>query len=603
MDDSKRIADPEEQLRILEKAYETTSSQLNHLESTIQKFISNFATQENSLTELYNKMNQQQNVYKNIVRVKNYIKEIQDQINTSKRLAPILQTNIEENFDNYMDAMNTAIESRTYLNRFQFEDAYQERQNLSRLLDTAKSNVLTFFADLANRSATAILITNFAFENGKFVITDSKYENPIYPVPEELLKKMNRMAFALDKIRCTEHISIYNKARIKAIEESLGAIVAEAKKRVVLPGPLNVLDLPTYQKHQHPVHTVANLVGFFYKRERAFALAVFGDKYQTPFNSSFTPCFAMFIKIIDALQANVQAHIDILLEIDLVGTIVEVLESLVNEEDFSTYAVQLAQLSHSFHINIERILGQFKSAVEHHDPNSVPASGGVSALVSNVILFLISLTQYRLGLSQVISQSLENYVPQVLAALDKNVREKSTHYTDIVLRQLFLMNNAHYAYIAIESKPEFSAIVPQDFKNMLENTIQDAQKIYMNETWNKAFAILSYNSAFDGVKKGQKLTPQQKSILKSKFKNFKEAVLEIQQKHNSYCLKNAKLMEPIMNEAISKTHSKFESFYMRWHDSGFANHPEKYTAVQPSTLEGIINRMYGPKRASKRTSL
>lgn len=601
MDENKKKTDPETQLRIIEKAYDTSTTQLTHLESTIQKFITNFATQEISLTELYNKMNQQQNIYKNIVKVRSYIEEIQNQLHTSQQLQPVFQTSIEENFDNYMNAMNHALESRSYLNRFQFQDAYDERQTLSALLEDAKKQVLRYFSDLATRSATLIDMTIFTFENNKFVITDELYNNPIYPVPEDILKKMNRMASALDMARCEDHVQVYYKARQKAISESLGTIGNESKKRTVLPGPLNILDLPTYQPHSHPVHIFAHLISVFYKREQAFAKAVFGDKYLQPFNLSFSSCFTLFIKIINALQANVQAHIDILFEIDLVGTIVDVLDSLVNEEDFSSYAVQLAQLSHSFHQSIERVLSQYKQAVEHHDPNTIPASGSVTALVSNTIMFLIQLSNYKTGLSQVGGLSLDQYVPQVLDVLDKNVREKATHYQDIVLRQLFLMNNAHYAYVSIESKPEFAAIVPTEFKQMLENVIQDAQKLYMNETWNKAFAILSYNNAFDGVKKGMKLTKEQKSILKYKFKNFKEAVLEIQQKHNAYCLKNTKLMEPIMNEAISKTHSKFETFYMRWHDSGFANHPEKYTAVQPSTLEGIINRMYGPKRAAKRS--
>ena len=112
---------------------------------------------------------------------------------------------------------------------------------------------------------------------------------------------------------------------------------------------------------------------------------------------------------------------------------------------------------------------------------------------------------------------------------------------------------------------------------------------------NKAFQILDYDRAFDGLKKGDKLNTNQKKLVKQKFKKFKDAVLTIQMKQNNYCLKNTKLMEPIMNEAIQKTHTKFETFYTRWFDSGFASHPEKYTGVQPSTLEGIINRLYGPK--------
>ena len=121
----------------------------------------------------------------------------------------------------------------------------------------------------------------------------------------------------------------------------------------------------------------------------------------------------------------------------------------------------------------------------------------------------------------------------------------------------------------------------------------------MNETWNKAFAILSYDSAFDGYKKQMPLNNTQKKIIKQKFSNFNAAILSLQTKHCSYCLKNKKLMAPIMNEAISKTKSKFESFYQKWHDSGFSKNPEKYTQTQPSTVEGIITRLYGGQKTEQ----
>ena len=186
--------------------------------------------------------------------------------------------------------------------------------------------------------------------------------------------------------------------------------------------------------------------------------------------------------------------------------------------------------------------------------------------------------------------------PSVFKNLDKNITEKSKHYTDPVLKQLFLMNNAHYGYTAIQSHPGLSKLVKPEFIQTVEDVLQNSQKEYMNETWNKTFAALEFDKsdykAFDGFKKGNALNKTQKNIIKTKFKNFRDKVLDLQKKHTNYCLKNVKLMEPIKNEAISKTHSKFESFYMRWHDSGFATHPEEYITITPTTLEGIITRMY-----------
>lgn len=603
MDDFERKSDPEYQLRAIEKAYESTTSQLNHLESVLQKFSTNFQTQEVSLTNLYQKINQQQNIHTNIVKVRDYIVEIQNYLSCSERLKEVVQLGVENNFDAFMDAINEAIHAKKYLNRFQFTDAYEERTALQKIIENAKTEILTFFIKLACRSATPVPLSNFAFENGVFTIVEKAYENPIYPVTDEIIRMMRKMAEALDAIHATDQINQYCEARIKAMDDSIAPILEAAKTRVLAAQELNVLDLPYYKRKAHPAHTCGYLIGFFFKRELTFAKAVFGDKYVEPFQNSFNAYFNIFKSICVKCFQPVQCHTDILFDVDLVSTIVDVIESLVNDEDFQYFAVQLAQLSHMFHSGIEKVLQSYKTAIEHDDPDSIPHSGSVTALVSNTLYYLNTLAAYKKGVEQVGGICLDVYVDQVLQVLFRNTTEKSTHYTDVVLRQLFLMNNAHYAYTTIENWPALSTLVPQSFKEMLETSIQEAQKSYMNETWNKAFAILAYDKAFDNFKKGEQLNSTQKKIIKTKFKKFKEAVLEIQMKHNTYCLKNTKLMEPIMNEAISKTHSKFESFYMRWHDSGFARHPEKYTAVQPSTLEGIINRLYGPKKIHRKSTM
>lgn len=593
-------SDPEFQLKAIEKAYEQSSQQLNQLESVLQKFSTNFQSQEHSLTELYQKISKQQGIHRNIVKVRDCINEIQNKLTSTEQLSPILKTNIESNFDAYMEAMNKAIAAKKFLNRFQFNDAYNERMAITKLIEAAQRTILIYFIKLAHRSATPVLLSNFAFKDGKFVLTEKLYENPIYPVAEELLRMMKRMAEVLDITLCEDQYKEYQNARIDAINESISPILDASKKRVLQAQTLDIIDLPNYKPKEHPIHTIGYLVSFFYKRELAFAKAIFGEKYKNPFVNSFTPLFNTFKSICHSVMfANVQSPIDILFDVDLVSTIVDVLESEVNEDEFSMFAVQLAQMSHMFHSGIERVLSAYKSAVEHHDPDNIPASGGVTANVSNVIIFLKKLSIYKKGIEQVGGLSFDQFAPAVLAAMFKNNMEKATRYNDDILKQLFLMNNAHYALMQIEASPELATITPQEFKDTLEKTMQDAQKVYMNETWNAAFQILSYDKAFDGFKKGDKLNTQQKKIIKNKFKKFKEAVLDIQQKHNTYCLKNTKLMEPIMNEAIQKTHSKFEPCYMRWHDSGFASHPEKYTAVQPSTLEGIITRLYGAKKIRK----
>jgi exocyst complex protein 7 len=412
---------------------------------------------------------------------------------------------------------------------------------------------------------------------------------------------MNAMASILTQLEFDRHVVNYTTEHSEQMMESLKPILETSRVAPPLSGSLNILDLPGYKARVHPIHLFCNATCFFLKREYKFAKTVFGDAYDKPFNQSVTKLFNKFIECVNCLITNIQAHVDILFYLDVIRTISQAMEEFYNQEAFSNYAHRLVQLQHSYYPPVEAVLIKYKEAVETHNKDEVPPSGGVTAVTSNVTLFLASLVEYKQSVEQILNYPINIYINSVLNALHKNITEKSKHYTDTVLRNLFLMNNAHYAYSAIESNEALKKFVQPEFMQTIEAVIQDSQKEYMNETWNKAFSILSYDSAFDGYKKGTPLNKTQKQVIKHKFRDFKDAVTSIQQKHTQYCLKNKKLMAPIMNEAISKTKSRFESFYSKWHDSGFDPRPEKYTAVQPSTLEGIIVRMYGNTRPQKTT--
>ena len=590
--------DPEEQLRILTRMNEITTLKVSQLKTTIETFTTKFQSQEGDLTNLYDKTKSQQMLYQNIIAVKSRLNEILEKLNVHQKLMPKIKTSPEQNFDGFMEAMRGLVEARNYLDQFKFQDAYAQKANLSHITTQTAEVILSYFKSLAERSATPVLMDNFTFdENGNFVCVLEEYNKDLlYPISQDILNRMHVMADILTKLGLERHVNDYTEARSSQIIESLNPILTKFKSRTILPGPLNILDLPTYKKRSHPIHFFTHILIFFFKRELIFARTIFGDNYQEAFKGSITKLFNIFMKKYDELVLKPEAHVDILFDLDMVGTLSEVYAENFQEQAFTSFLIRIYGLQKALYEDIKKVLQKYIEAVENHDPSAIPPRGAVTAVASNVLLFLGTLCEYQISFQQIQYMSFEEYLMTVLNGLHTNIMEKSKHYTDPVLKQLFLMNNAHYGYSAITSHPMLSQLVSQSFIQIVEDVIQNSQKEYMNETWNKASAVLEFEKselkAFDGFKKGNPLTKTQKNIIKTKFKNFRDKILELQKKHTSYCLKNVKLMEPIKNEAISKAHAKFQSFYMRWHDSGFATHPEEYITITPTTLEGIITRMY-----------
>ena len=605
-EDCANQADPEEQLRILDKMDELTMSKVRSLKNTIENFTKQFESQEKDLTNLYEKTKYQQKLSENIVTVKTYLTGVLDELNSYEKILPTLNCSPEKNFDQLMKAMRSMLASRNYLDQFKFEDAFDKKQKLAqKTIETAKNVILPYFRELATRSAVPIDLGNFKFENDKFVNTVKEYDDPLYPISEDILERMHTMATILLQLEPGANLSTvtdYSTAHSKQIMESLQPLIDKCYSRTVVPHLLNILDLPTYKKKSHPIHMYSHAIVFFFKREKAFADKIFGidNKYgKNAFHGSIKEAFDKFIKMASDLRAkdDAETHVDILFDLDIVGSIREMMDNLI--EDSELYTLQYSQLmglQHSFILPPESIFQKYAEAVLTHDTNAIPPRGGVTAVVSNVIYFLGELTEYNKSFEQIPKLSLDNYVNTVLENLHTNIMEKSKHYNDPVLKQLFLMNNAHYGYTAITQHPALSKLVTDTFIEKIEEVIQDSQTEYLNETWIKAFSILDFAQSelklFGDYKKGGELNKQQKNIIKKKFEKCNVFVTELQNKHLTYCLKNTKLMEPIKNEATKKIHEKFEPFYNRWHDSNFHSQPEQYIKYTPSTLEAIVYRMY-----------
>jgi hypothetical protein len=167
-----------------------------------------------------------------------------------------------------------------------------------------------------------------------------------------------------------------------------------------------------------------------------------------------------------------------------------------------------------------------------------------------------------------------------------------------VIPSLFLMNNAHYAYTAIQASPLVALVAPAEMTN-LEDITQKAQERYLESTWATAVAKLRFDpkeGKEEAMLKAAKLNKKQRMTLKHMFRDFHARIDEIMARHQGYNLRNQKLMASVYAEAIKIVHGPYDRFWSRWKDKKFSKTPEKWISYQPPTLAEMISRLYGQDR-------
>jgi hypothetical protein len=279
-------------------------------------------------------------------------------------------------------------------------------------------------------------------------------------------------------------------------------------------------------------------------------------------------------------------------------------ETSISEPADRACLLKFREMIYPFWDTIRTSFNNFFGQIEHHDVQFVPPDGGVSPLTSNVILFLTELCPYAPILAQHPGMELATIVRQALMPLLKNLDAKAGKYKeDVVLSNLFTMNNMHYALTAIQGST-LQEVVPPDVIPAIEEKIHNAQKSYMDNTWELAFAKFHWSEKdhqdFGKIEKGKdnrvKLNKKQRMTIKHQFKAFRVKVDEINQRHQGYNLKNTKLMASVLTDAVKLVSNVYEKYWAHWKDSGFSKTPEKWIGYQPATLTSLINRLYGQDR-------
>jgi exocyst complex protein 7 len=397
----------------------------------------------------------------------------------------------------------------------------------------------------------------------------------------------------------------YAKTRSTFLKRTLRPLFEKSRDRPLSSGSSDVLDIAVYERLSHPFHLLARSLNFLAIRETDIIQAIFPDGRDRIFLDALQEALKSFTKIVNKLRLPVlTSHVDLLFDLDVLATLRVVMAdlSLLCESTLRTERSMIVSLLDLMQplIGIARTtLTTFADLVAKHDPAFVPPTGGVSALTSNSILFLIELSAYAPVLAEIEGFALPAYSTTILTRLVANLQGKSRHYKDDpVIPFLFLMNNAHYAYTAIKASPLATVVALAEMQNLEEITSKAKEK-YLESTWATAVAKLKFDpkdGKEEALLKAQKLNKRQRMTLKHMFRDFHARIDEIMARHAGYSLRNQALMADVYAEAIKIVNVPYDRFWTKWKDRKFSKTPEKWISYQPPTLAEMISRLYGQDR-------
>lgn len=595
------LNDPSEQLKAIRKLREMSNQKLSQLDQAINRFISRFDQKKDKLTELYDGTQKQQRYLTNVIATRDALQQTLDLLDTTKRLSPIINNrNVEENFDEYIRTMNEIGQALEVLSDLNFEDGKMANQNLKELQDTGRKEITEYFLTIINKSQykEAFPISYWKIdEKGDFnVISDELNEQITYPLLENDFQRMKVITGVIvDMMSHTnEFVEQYAASRSQFIDATFRKIIKIVKPRTPMNAPIDPLLIPKYFRKSHSIHLLCFAYRFIVDRETEIKRKIFGNLrgvLDKVIEKSFDEIFVPNIK---SQVQPLNQHIDCLFDLDIIQTLRTILPTFDKYKDESTYNHQevIESLMQPFANNTKNIIEALISAIEKHDQTFLPVDGGVSPLTSNILLFLIHLFPYEDSLTNIMP--INTIVTRIISSLISNIELKAGHYNDPVLTQLFKMNNLHFIFTTVQGS-KLKGSLPSENSILIEESISKAQEEYIKLTWDTAFAKVNEDTVRKNLGEFNEklgLNKKQRMVIKMAFKNFRDKIDEIRQKHQGYNTKNTKLMAAIMNDTLNKIRTKYEKFWIRWKDSGFSKTPEKWICYQPSTLNQMITKLY-----------
>lgn len=571
-------------------------SKLCDMSNTIQLFIERYNLQKEDLNKFKETIEKKQIMYNNIASLKNRLCEIHDLITGNNDYFNVIQNLIQENnIESYLKTFLKINESIEMLNNFNIPEANSAKKKLIELKNVGINNILSFYESILNKIIEPFDLSNFGFENDEFLILNEELRNNIfYPIKEETLILLKNITDVLIKFENTQCVQTYVSSRSKFLDTTLNNYEKIPKRNIK--SSFDILEIPSYEKHSNQIHILIYIIFFMEKREREISIRIFGNDYYYPaFKKSFGPSFKFLInKIQDLQDSDIVSHLDILFDLDLINSIHDIITNeIFYKKDKSLKT--LIDTMRASEIIIKKTLQTYLIAIEKHDFSNVTDDGNVSPLTSNVLIYLSELSNYINPLKTIPGFWFDTLCSLIINNLVKNISEKSNHYQDCVLQQIFLINN--YQYISdYFSRDEISSFISSDLSSDIFNLIKKSEDDYIKLTWDTALSQLEDKEDLGPIEVDENkyiiLKKKQRMIIKKKFRDFSNKIDEIIYKHNDYAVHNSKYMCLIYEDVIRRIKTNYSKFCKKWENSNFSKTPEKWMSYSPSTLCQKIKNLY-----------
>ena len=189
------------------------------------------------------------------------------------------------------------------------------------------------------------------------------------------------------------------------------------------------------------------------------------------------------------------------------------------------------------------------------------------------------------------NDAMGTYLVEVMTSLESNLMDKATVYEDQTLADLFLLNNYHYIMKTIR-KSAYSVIFRDFFAARFDKLFSEKRRDYQ-ACWMKCFVFLVDSGASSsGNDDSGKVSSQEKSKMKEKFRGFTQAFEDTLALQKQYCIPDSELRQQFRQDNIELVIPLYKKFLERYSNQRFKKLVEKYQKYSPDELESMLMQFF-----------
>ncbi|XP_076885735.1 exocyst complex component EXO70A1-like [Bidens hawaiensis] len=335
--------------------------------------------------------------------------------------------------------------------------------------------------------------------------------------------------------------------------------------------------------------------------------ACFIETVKSPANQLFN-----FVEAISISRRSPEKLFKIL---DLHDSLLELLpdiDDVFDSKPAESIRIQAPEILSRLAEAVRGMLSEFENAVLR-EPSKVPVAGGTIHPLTRYVMNYISLiSDYKQTLGEIIiskpttgSRHCDITAPEmdfteheeqppltlhliwIITILQFNLENKSKHYKENSLAQLFIMNNVHYIVQKIKGSLELREMIGDQFLRTLTRIFRQAATNHQRATWIGVLHCLrdqglhSTGSFSSGVSK---------SALRERFKSFNAIFDEVHRTQALWLVPDEQLREELRISILEKLIPAYRSFLGR-----YRNHiSENYIKYSVEDLEnGVLDLFEG----------